>query len=95
MAPLTPPPEVRLVTPMLQEAVAAAALLPSADQDALAARILDEIADDRRWDESFARSQPLLEKLANAALEDRRAGRTRPGGWDELGVQREQYYPWV
>ena len=45
--------------------------------DALARALLDEMASERRWDELFAASPDLLEDLANEALEEHRAGRTR------------------
>ena len=61
---------------MLEEAIRAAKALPDQDQDAIAASILAEIEDDRRWAEAFARSPDLLAELAQEALEEHRAGRT-------------------
>jgi hypothetical protein len=66
------------MTQMLEEAIRAVKALPDRDQDAIAASILAEIEDDRRWAESFARSPDLLAELAQEALEEYRAGCTLP-----------------
>ncbi len=66
--------------PFLDQALAAVAKLPPAEQDAIAARILQEIADDRQWDEAFARSQDQLGRIADRVREDIRAGRVRDVG---------------
>jgi hypothetical protein len=66
------------VTKRLEEAFAAASRLPEDLQDSLAEAILQELAEDERWNESFARSQPLLERLADEALIEHRAGRSKP-----------------
>ncbi len=70
------------MTKALKKAFEAASKLPEAEQDALAAAILEELASERRWDELFERSADTLAKLANEALAEDRAGRTRP--LDEL-----------
>ncbi len=70
------------MTKALKKAFEAASKLPEAEQDALAAAILEELASERRWDELFERSADTLAKLANEALTEDRAGRTRP--LDEL-----------
>lgn len=66
------------MTKMLQKALEEASKLPAAEQDALAARILEEIESERRWDELFARSPHVLEKLADEAMAEIRAGKTTP-----------------
>ena len=38
--------------------------------------ILEELEDERKWDESFARSPELLAKLAAEAMAEHRAGKT-------------------
>ena len=70
------------MTKALKKAFEAASKLPEAEQDALAAAILDELESERRWDELFERSADTLAKLAKGALAEDRAGRTRP--LDEL-----------
>ena len=69
---------------LLDHAVAEARKLPDAEQDAIAALILQEIEDDRRWEETLARSPGKLAALAARAEEQVRAGRCRAVGFDEL-----------
>ena len=61
----------------LKQALAEIQKLPEADQDAIAALILEEITDGRRWAEAFARSQDRLAQLAEKARTDNRAGRIK------------------
>jgi hypothetical protein len=72
------------MTQLLEQALAKLQELPESEQDAIAALILDELADEERWQESFARSQDQLAKLAEKARADIRAGRVRDIGIDEL-----------
>jgi hypothetical protein len=72
------------MTKALKKAFEAAARLPDADQDELAAAILEELEADERWDAAFARSQDALARLADEALEEHRAGRTEPLDPDAL-----------
>ena len=72
------------MTELLERALAELAKLPEQDQDAIAARILEEIEDERRWDESFAQSQDVLAAMAREAREERRRGETLPLDPDEL-----------
>ncbi len=51
---------------------------------ALAALILAEINDERRWETAFANSQEQLSKMADKVRDDIRAGRVRELGIDEL-----------
>jgi hypothetical protein len=66
------------MTQMLEEAIRVVKELPEPEQDAIAAAMLAEVEDERRWAESFARSHDVLEELAREALEEHRAGRTLP-----------------
>ena len=54
------------------------------EQDVIAALILEEIADDRRWDEAFSASAPALEKMADKVRAEIRAGRTRDMWLEDL-----------
>lgn len=72
------------MTQLLEQALREVKKLPEAEQDVIAALILDELADERRWQESFARSQDQLARLAAKAREDIRAGRVKSGGFDQL-----------
>ena len=69
---------------LLEQAFAEARKLPAAEQDAIAALILEEIEDDRRWEEVVDRSPGKLAALAVRAEEQVRAGRCRKAGFDEL-----------
>jgi hypothetical protein len=66
------------MTKLLEKALKEVAKLPEAEQDAVAAILLDELASEQRWAESFAKSQDKLAKLAEDALADYKAGRTKP-----------------
>ena len=72
------------MTRALEDAIAALKALPEAEQDAIASIILDEISDERRWDEAFKRSQSQLARLTARAREDVRACRIQEAGIDEL-----------
>lgn len=65
------------MTELLQQAIAKLQNLPSEDQDAIAKIILEEIEEERRWDQSFARSSSILEKLASEAITEDQAGKTK------------------
>ncbi len=66
------------MTQLLEKAFRAAEALPEAEQDALAASILADLEDERRWTEAFARSPDVLSALADEARAEQRAGRTLP-----------------
>jgi hypothetical protein len=66
------------MTQSLKKAFDAASRLSEHDQDELAAAILDELAAEERWEAALARSQPALEQLADEALDEHRAGLTKP-----------------
>lgn len=72
------------MTKLLEKAFAEAAKLPEEAQDRIGAQLLEELADDARWDAAFAASAPQLEQLAREALGEYRAGRTEELGFDEL-----------
>lgn len=72
------------MTKLLEKAFAEAAKLPEEVQDRIAAQLLQELADEAKWDASFAVSAIQLERLAGEALEEYRAGRTEELGFDEL-----------
>jgi len=56
---------------------AEAAKLPEREQDSVAGWILSELASERRWDEAFATSADALAVLADEALVEHRAGKTK------------------
>ena len=65
------------MTELLEQAFAEAAKLPPAEQDALARWVLEELRAEQRWDQAFAGSADVLAQLADDALAEHRAGRTR------------------
>ena len=72
------------MTHLLEQAIGEARKLSAPEQDAIAALIMDELADERRWDEAFANSQSQLSRLAAKVRQDVAAGRVRDIGIDEL-----------
>jgi hypothetical protein len=54
------------VTDLLQKALTEVKKLPPSEQDALAAILLQELAAEERWTESFAKSQDALEVCPDA-----------------------------
>ena len=70
------------MTQLLEQAVDEARKLPEADQDAIAALILEELAEDRRGDEAFANSRDRLSRLAAKVRGEVAAGCVRDVGID-------------
>jgi hypothetical protein len=68
---------------LMEKALAEIEKLPEHEQEALAAWILEELASEQRWTKAFARSQDVLEQLADEALAAHRAGKTQPLNPDE------------
>jgi hypothetical protein len=64
------------VTELLEAAIARLKALPTERQDTIATLILEELEEEQRWDESFARSPDLLAKLATEAMTEHQAGKT-------------------
>ncbi|MGI9105313.1 MAG: hypothetical protein ACR2G4_03600 [Pyrinomonadaceae bacterium] len=56
------------MTELLEKAFAEASKLPQEAQDMLAKMLLDDLAAEEKWDETFARSQDRLARLADEAL---------------------------
>lgn len=71
-------------TRLLDKALAEIEKLPESEQESLAAWILEEIASERRWTEAFARSEDLLSRLADEALDEHSKGETAPLNPDKL-----------
>ncbi len=72
------------MTALLEKAMAEVSKLPSKEQDTFAQWILDELADEERWDQAFAKSQDALAKLAQEARAEYRAGKTIPLDLEQL-----------
>jgi hypothetical protein len=63
---------------LLDKAFDEARKLAPEDQERLAAIILEEIADEARWAKKFAETRDSIDRLADEALEEFRAGQTEP-----------------
>jgi hypothetical protein len=72
------------MTPLLQQAIAEVKKLSASEQDVITTLILEEFADERHWDETFARSHAQLARLAQKVREDIHTGRAREVRVDEL-----------
>jgi aspartate/tyrosine/aromatic aminotransferase len=64
------------MTRLLERAIRQAQALPEAEQDAIAAVILEEMESEQQWQAAFAASQDQLAALAQEALAEFRAGTT-------------------
>lgn len=73
-----------MTTQLLERAFAEAAKLPSHDQDALAALVMEELKSEKKWDDAFAGSQDMLAQMAEQALAEHKKGETRPLDVDAL-----------
>ena len=72
------------MTKLLKKAFEQASQLPDSLQDEVALQLLEEVEGELHWDATLAGSQDQLAKMADKALEDFKAGRTRKMGFDEL-----------
>jgi len=66
------------MTKLLEQALSEVAKLPPSEQDALAAILLEELASEKKWADLFAKSQGALARLAEEALAEHRAGKSKP-----------------
>jgi len=66
------------MTELLKKAFREASKLSPEQQDSFAEFILEELESEARWDDAFARSPELLERLAAEALAEDDAGKTEP-----------------
>jgi hypothetical protein len=72
------------MTEILQQAFEKASQLSPEQQDAVGAWLLWELKSEQRWDELFARSPELLQRLAAEAIAEDDAGLTEPLDPDAL-----------
>jgi hypothetical protein len=66
------------MTQLLEQALREVAKLSAPEQDALATILLEELISEQRWSKSFEDSEDVLAKLADDALVEFEAGRTKP-----------------
>ncbi len=72
------------MTKLLTEVFERASRLPESLQDQLARELLDELASESRWERTLAESQDKVDRLAEKAVAEYKAGRTKEAGFDEL-----------
>lgn len=66
------------MTQLLEKALTEIAKLAPPEQDAIAAILIEEMASEQRWAQSFEKSQDTLAKLADEALAEDQAGLAKP-----------------
>ncbi len=66
------------MTKLLEKAFTEASRLPSATQNLIAERLLEDINAEAKWDDSFTDSQDELSRLADEAVADFQNGNTKP-----------------
>ena len=65
------------MTRLLQKAFKEASKLPVVDQNALAKWLLDELEAEKKWEQTFADSENILDRLADETLETHKRGKTK------------------
>ena len=65
------------MTSLLEKALKKVGTLPQDEQDAIAAEILDSLADEEAWRKKFAMKRDRLRQLAREALDEDARGETR------------------
>ncbi len=73
-----------VMTQLLEKALTEIYKLSPEKQDTIAALILEELDDERRWAAAFAESQDKLTQLVLKVRSDIKAGRIKKMGIDEL-----------
>jgi hypothetical protein len=72
------------MTTLLSKAIKKVEALPPELQDEIAKQILEDIDNELKWQKTLAQPQSKLEKFAEKALQESKAGRTKKMGFDEL-----------
>lgn len=71
------------MTKLLAEVFEKVSRLPESLQDQLARDLLDELAWESRWEGALAESRSKVDQLAEKAVAEYKAGRTKESGFDE------------
>lgn len=66
------------MTKLLEKAFEEASRLPEVEQNALAKWVLEELEAEGKWEEIFAGSEDILDRLADEALAAHKNGETKP-----------------
>lgn len=72
------------MTQLLNQAFQEVSKLPDMQQNIIAKWLLDELLVEKKWDSLFAESEDFLTSLADEALSEHRAGKTKPLDSDTL-----------
>ncbi|MCE5231413.1 hypothetical protein LLG95_17695 [bacterium] len=72
------------MTKLLSEAFEKASALSEEMQNQLARELLEELEGEHRWDKTLADSHDALDRMADEAEKEFRAGKTKEMGFDEL-----------
>jgi hypothetical protein len=72
------------MTQLLEHAFQEASKLPDIQQNRIARWLLDELSAEKKWDSLFAESEDFLASLADEALKEHHAGKTKPLDLDSL-----------
>lgn len=66
------------MTKLLEKAFKKASKLPVVEQNALAKWLVEELEAETKWEQMFAESEGILDRLADEALEAHKKGKTKP-----------------
>ncbi|MBI5745962.1 MAG: hypothetical protein HZA13_03050 [Nitrospirae bacterium] len=72
------------MTRLLEKAFKEASKLPFVEQNALAKWVLEELDAEKKWEQIFAESEDVLDRLADEVLDVYREGKTKPLDIDRL-----------
>ena len=72
------------MTKLLERAFKEASKLPVVEQNALAKWVIEELESEDRWEEAFAGSEDILDRLADEALKTHEDGKTKPMDIEKL-----------
>lgn len=72
------------MTKLLEKAFKNASKLSDIEQNALAKWLLEELEAERKWEQTFAESEDILDQLADQAIGDYKRGKTTPLHMREL-----------
>ena len=73
-----------LMTKLLKKAFEKASKLPDIEQNSWAKWLLEELEAERKWDQRFADSEDILDRLADEAIEADGRSKTKPLDTDGL-----------
>ncbi len=72
------------MTTLLSKAIKRIETLPQELQDEIAAQLLEDLESELKWQKTLAKPQSKLDRLAEKALQESAAGKTKKIGFDEL-----------